>query len=105
MADVFFDSVNVIAGTGELLGTKALRNGVGAWPFRAKRLVLVGSTNRIEPSWSAAVNRVHGYALLEDARAEEIYGQGSTVGKLMSIEYERVDDRTQFVLLDDQYGF
>ncbi|WP_247730584.1 LUD domain-containing protein [Halovivax limisalsi] len=105
-ADVFFDSVNAIAATGELLGANALGNGVGAWPFGAKNLVLVGSTNKIEPSWAAAVDRIREYALpLEDARAADVYGQGSVVGKLVSIEYERVDDRTELVLLDDRYGF
>lgn len=105
-ADVFFDSVNAIANSGELLGANALGNAVGAWPFGAKQLVLVGSTNKIMPSRDAAEERIREYALpLEDARAEEVYGQGSTIGKLVSLEYERVDDRTQLVLLDESHGF
>lgn len=105
-ADVFFDSVNAIAESGELLGANASGNAVGAWPFAAKQLVLVGSTNKIEPSWDAAVERIREYALpLEDARAQEVYGQGSTVGKLVSLEQERVDDRTQLVLVDEHHGF
>ncbi|MFC7239781.1 LUD domain-containing protein [Saliphagus sp. GCM10025317] len=105
-ADVFFDSVNAIARSGELLGANALGNAVSAWPFAAERLVLVGSANKIEPSWAAAVERVREFALpLEDARAEEVYGQGSTVGKLVSLERERVEDRTQLVLLEDRHGF
>lgn len=105
-ADVFFDSVNAIARSGELLGANALGNAVGAWPFGAKRLVLVGSTNKIMPSLEAAEERVRKYALpLEDARAERVYGQGSTVGKLVSLERERVDDRTQLVLLEERHGF
>lgn len=105
-ADVFFDSVNAIAETGELIGANALGNGVGSWPFGAKSLVLLGSTNKIMPTWTDAVERLREYALpLEDARAQEVYGQGSLVGKLVSLEYERVDDRTQLVLIDDQLGF
>lgn len=105
-ADVFFDGVNAIAETGELVGANALGNAVSAWPFAAKNLVLVGSTNKIMPSWAAAVERVREFAFpLEDARAEEVYGQGSTVGKLVSLETERVDDRTQLVLLEGNYGF
>lgn len=105
-ADVFFDSVNAIARSGELLGANALGNAVGAWPFAAKQLVLVGSTNKIVPNWDAAVERIREYALpLEDARAKEVYGQGSTVGKLVSLERERVDGRTQLVLLDEPHGF
>ncbi len=105
-ADVYFDSVNAIAKSGELLGANALGNAVGAWPFGAKRLVLVGSTNKVMPSREAAQARVREFALpLEDARAEKVYGQGSTVGKLVSIERERVDDRTQLVLLEERHGF
>ncbi|NUC74494.1 lactate utilization protein [Haloterrigena sp. SYSU A558-1] len=105
-ADVFFDSVNAIAESGELLGANALGNGVGAWAFGAKNLVLVGSTNKIVADFEAAVERVREYAYpLEDARAQEVYGQGSVVGKLVSMEYERVDDRTQLVLLEGDHGF
>lgn len=105
-ADVFFDSVNAIAESGELVGANALGNAVGAWPFAARNLVLVGSTNKIVPSREAAIERVREYALpLEDARAQEVYDQGSTVGNLVTVEEERVDDRTQLVLLDERHGF
>lgn len=105
-ADIFFDGVNAIAESGELIGANALGNGVGAWPFGAKELVLIGSTNKIMPTWIDAVKRLREYALpLEDARAQEVYGQGSLIGKLVSLEYERVDNRTQLVLIDDQLGF
>ncbi|WP_049927512.1 lactate utilization protein [Halopiger goleimassiliensis] len=105
-ADVFFDGVNAIAESGEILGANALGNAVGAWPFGADSLVLVAGTNKIEADWEAAVERVREYALpLEDARAQEVYGQGSVVGKLVSLEYERVDDRTQLVLIDEDLGF
>lgn len=105
-ADVFYDGVNAIAESGELLGANALGNAVSAWPFAADQLILISSTNKIMPSWPAAVERIREYALpLEDARAQEQYGQGSTVGKLVSLEEERVDDRTQLVLLDDPHGF
>ncbi|WP_222916739.1 lactate utilization protein [Natrinema sp. SYSU A 869] len=105
-ADVFVDSVNAIAESGELLGANALGNAVGAWAFGAESLVLVGSTNKIVGNWSSAVERIREYAYpLEDARAEEAYGQGSVVGKLVSLEHERVDDRTQLVLIDERHGF
>lgn len=105
-ADVFVDSVNAIAESGELLGANALGNAVGAWAFAAESLVLVGSTNKIVDDWETAVERVREFAYpLEDARAEEVYGQESVVGKLVSLEHERVDDRTQLVLIDEPHGF
>ncbi|PGF16430.1 hypothetical protein CP556_10070 [Natrinema sp. CBA1119] len=105
-ADVFIDSVNAIAESGELVGANALGNAVGAWPFGAETLLLVGSTNKIVDDWETAVERVREFAYpLEDARAEEVYGQGSVVGKLVSLEYERIDDRTQLVLIDETHGF
>lgn len=52
------------------------------------------------------VERVREFASpLEDARAEEVDGQGSVVGKLVSLEYERADGRTQLVLIDELHGF
>jgi len=105
-ADVFVDSVNAIAESGELVGANALGNAVGAWAFAAESLVLVGSTNKIVDDWETAVERVREYAYpLEDARAEKVYGQGSVVGKLVSLEHERVDDRTELVLIDEPHGF
>ncbi|SEW15030.1 hypothetical protein [Natrinema salifodinae] len=73
--------------------------------------VLIGSTNKIVEDWETAVERVREYAYpLEDARTQEVYRQGSsigrsTVGKLGSLERERVDDRTQLVLIDESHGF
>ncbi|MFP8951727.1 lactate utilization protein [Natrialbaceae archaeon A-arb3/5] len=105
-ADVFFDGVNAVAESGEILGANALGNAVGAWPFGAESLVLVAGTNKIESDWETAVERIREYALpLEDARAQEVYGQGSVVGKLVSLEYEQVDDRTQLVLIDEELRF
>lgn len=45
-ADVFFDSPNAIAMTGEIVGVNGKGTSLGAWPYPAKRLVLVSGTTR-----------------------------------------------------------
>lgn len=61
-ADVFFDSPNTIASTGEIMGVNGLGTSIGAWPYAAKRLVLVSGTNKIVPTLEDAVERVREFA-------------------------------------------
>lgn len=104
--DVWFDSPNAIAQSGEILAANASGSGIGAWPYAARRLVLVSGTNKIVPSYEEAVARIREFALpLEDARVKDGGGDGSVVGKLLSFEYEKADDRTRLVLIHDTLGF
>lgn len=56
-ADVFFDSPNAIAATGEIVGVNGKGTSLGAWPYPAKRLVLVSGMNKIVPTVAAALDR------------------------------------------------
>jgi hypothetical protein len=105
-ADVWFDSPNAIARSGELVAANASGSGVGAWPFAADRLILASGTNKIVPSYEEAIARLREFAFpLEDARSQDVYGGGSVVGTLLSYEYEQRDGRTQLVLVDERLGF
>lgn len=105
-ADVWFDSPNAIAQSGELLAANAGGSGLGAWPYAAKRLVLVSGTNKIVPTYEDAEARIREFALpLEDARIKAGSGSGSVIGKFLSYEYESADDRTTLVLIHDSLGF
>lgn len=106
VADVWFDSPNAVARSGEILGVNQSGSGVGAWPYVAERLVLVTGTNKVVPTFEDALERCRAFALpLEDARARDVYGAESAVGKLVSIEHERFDGRTTLVLVEGRYGF
>lgn len=105
-ADVFFDSPNAIAATGEIIGVNGLGTSIGAWPYGANRLVLVSGTNKIVPTLEEAIDRVRDYAYpLEDARVQKAKNHRSMIGKLLIYEFEKLDHRTELVLIDGNYGF
>lgn len=105
-ADVFFDSPNAIAATGEIVGVNGKGTSLGAWPYPAKRLVLVTGTNKIVPTLDDAIDRIRNVAYpLEDARVQAAQNHGSVIGKTLIYEHEKQDDRTELVLIDDKYGF
>jgi hypothetical protein len=105
-ADVFFDSPNVIATSGEIVGVHGKGTSLGAWPYPAKRLILVNGTNKIVPTLADALNRVRNVAYpLEDARVRGAANHGSVIGKTLIYEHEKQDDRTELVLLNENYGF
>lgn len=105
-ADVFFDSPNAIAATGEIVGVNGKGTSLGAWPYPAKRLILVCGTNKIVPALDDAIDRVRNVAYpLEDARVQAAENHGSVIGKMLIYEYEKQDHRTELVLIDGNYGF
>lgn len=105
-ADVFFDSPNAIAQTGELVGVNGVGTGIGAWPYAAKNLVLVSGTNKIVPSLDAAIRRVREFAYpLENERVQRAAGHKSVIGKLIQYEHEKQDERTELVLIDETQGY
>lgn len=105
-ADYFFGSVNAIAQSGELVAADASGSRVGAYPFAAENLVLVSGTNKIMPSLDAALDRLEKFAYpLEDARAEDAYGQGSVIGKELILHHEVFDQRTTLLLVEENLGY
>lgn len=105
-ADVFFDSPNAIAATGQIVGVNGKGTSLGAWPYPAHRLVLVSGTNKIVPTLDDALDRIRHVAYpLEDARVQAVEGHGSVIGKVMIYEYEKQDNRTELVLVNENIGF
>lgn len=105
-ADVFFDSPNAIAATGEIIGVNGKGTSLGAWPYPAKRLVLVSGTNKVVTTLEDALARLRNVAYpLEDARVRTVEGHESVIGKMMIYEHEKQDGRTELVLVKDNYGF
>lgn len=105
-ADVFFDSPNAIAQTGELVAVNGKGTGLGAWPYAAERLILVSGINKIVPTVNDALHRLREFAYpLEDARVQRAQGHGSVIGKVLIYEYETTDTRTELVLIKDTLGF
>lgn len=105
-ADIFFDSPNAIASTGEIVGVNGSGTGIGAWPYAAKRLVLVSGTNKIVATLKDALDRVREFAYpLEDARVQQAQNHRSVIGKVLIYEFEKLDQRTELVLIKGTFGF
>jgi hypothetical protein len=105
-SDYFVGSVNAIAATGELVAADASGSRVGAYPFAAGNVVVVSGVNKIVPDLDAAFDRLESVAFpLENARAQDAYGQGSAIAKQLVFRRELDDGRTTVVLIDDDLGY
>lgn len=105
-AQYFLGSVNAIAQTGELVACDASGSRVSAYPFAAKKLILVAGAQKITPTLDDAMKRVRDYVFpLEDKRALEAYGAHSTFGKWIIIEREIIKGRITLILVKEKLGF
>jgi len=105
-SDHFVGSVNAIAATGELVAADASGSRIGAYPFAAENLLLVAGTNKIVDDLDSALDRLETVAYpLEDARAQEAYGQGSMIGKQLIYRQEAEAGRTTLVLVRESLGY
>jgi len=104
--DYFLSSVNAIAQSGELVACDNTGSRVGAFPFAAKKLLLIAGTNKIVPTLDDAMRRVHEYILpLEDKRMMEMYKMHTAIGKWVIVEREAIPNRTTLILVKESLGF
>lgn len=105
-ADYFLGSVNALAATGELVAVDQSGSRVGAYPFAAKKLILVIGYQKITPNLQEAMRRIREYVYyLEDERAKQRYGNGTSFGKWVIIERELMPDRITILLVKEPLGF
>jgi hypothetical protein len=104
-ADIFLASVNAITQNGELIACDATGSRVGAFPFAAKKLLLVAGAQKIVGSVEEGMKRIREYVLpLEDKRMHEAYGFGSATNKWVIIEKEQ-PGRIELILVTQSLGF
>ena len=105
-AEYFLGSVNAIARTGELVAVDASGSRVSAYPFAAKKVILVAGIQKIVPALDDAMRRVREHVFpQEDARAMKVYGAHSTLGKWVIIERELQEGRIMLILVKEKLGF
>jgi hypothetical protein len=104
--DYFLASVNAITEDGLLVACDNTGSRVGAFPFAAKKLLLIVGTNKIVPTLDDAMKRVREYVFpREDGRMMKLYAAHSGFGKWVIVENERIPDRTTVVLVREALGF
>jgi L-lactate utilization protein LutC len=105
-ADYFLGSVGAVAETGELVAVDQSGSRVGAYPFAAKKVILVVGYQKITPNLEEAMRRIREYVFyLEDERAKKAYGIGTSFGKWVIIEREIVKDRISILIVKEPLGF
>jgi hypothetical protein len=105
-AEYFLGSLNAISKNGELIAVDASGSRVTAYPFAAKKLILVAGTQKITDSLEDAIKRVREHAFpLENERAQKAYGMGSNMSKWVIIEREFEKDRITLILVNEKLGF
>lgn len=106
LAEYFLASVNAITQSGELVACDQSGSRVGAFPFAAKKLILIAGVHKITSTLNEAMRRVKEYAYpLEDERAMGAYGMHSLMGKWIIIEREISLGRITLILVKEKLGF
>ena len=79
---------------------------VGAYPFTAKKLLLVAGVQKIVPTLNDAIKRIREYVLIrESERMQAVNGISSALGKWVILEHEFSPERTTLILVKEALGF
>jgi hypothetical protein len=99
-------SVHAVTQTGSLVTASMSGSQLGPYASGAGKVILVAGTNKIVPNLDEAFRRVEEHSLpLEDARAREAYGMGSSINKLLVVNAEITPGRTTVILVRESLGF
>ena len=105
VSEVALGSVHAVTHDGTLVLASALGSQIAAHAWGAAQVILVVGAQKLVPDLDAARARIYEHSLpLEDARAREVYGAGSRVGKLLEIHQEE-PGRIHVVLIRQRVGF
>jgi len=99
-------SVHAVTQTGSLVTASMSGSQLGPYASGAGKVVVVAGTNKIVSDLDEAFRRVEEHSLpLEDARAREAYGMGSSINKLLVVNTEITPGRTTVILVRESLGF
>lgn len=103
--DYMVGSVQAVTEDGKVLVVSGSGSQVGPYAFGAGKLILVVGAQKIVRDLDEALERVEQYVLpLEDERARQAYGAGSSLNKTLVIHRER-PGRITMILVKEQIGF
>jgi hypothetical protein len=103
--DFAIGSVHAVTRDGALLIASASGSQLAAYAWGAMHVIFVVGAQKLVPSLEAARERITEHSLrLEDARALAVYGQNSSIGKILEIHQE-LPERIHIVLIRRVVGF
>jgi L-lactate utilization protein LutC len=106
IADYFIGSVQAIAETGEIFVASSTGSQLAPYVYAARRVILVVGTQKIVPTFDAAMQRVRGHTLVRHDQWLAEMGRGPTpIGKLGIIEHESQAGRMTVILVKERLGW
>jgi L-lactate utilization protein LutC len=104
-AEYSLGSVHALTRDGTLVIASASGSQLASYAWGAANVIFVVRAQKLVPTLEAAHDRIYKYSLiLEDARAIAVYGQNSSVGKILEIHQE-LPGRIHVVLIRESVGF
>ncbi len=103
--DYALGSVHAVTRDGTLVIASASGSQLASYAWGAANVIFVVGAQKLVPTLEAAHERIYQHSLkLEDARAQAVYGQHSSVGKILDIHQE-LPGRIHVVLIRQLVGF
>jgi acyl-CoA hydrolase len=103
--DFALGSVHAVTRDGTLVIASASGSQLASYAWGAASVIFVVGAQKLVPTLEAAHERIYQHSLkLEDARAQAVYGQHSSVGKVLEIHQE-LPGRIHIVLVRQVVGF
>jgi acyl-CoA hydrolase len=103
--DFALGSVHAVTRNGTLVIASASGSQLASYAWGAASVIFVVGAQKLVPTLEAAHERIYQHSLkLEDARAQAVYGQHSSVGKVLEIHQE-LPGRIHIVLIRQPVGF
>ena len=103
--DYALGSVHAVTPDGTLVIASASGSQLASYAWGAANVIFVVGAQKLVPTAEAARERIYQHSLvLEDARAIAVYGQHSSVGKILEIHQE-LPGRIHIVLIREAVGF
>jgi 2-polyprenyl-6-methoxyphenol hydroxylase-like FAD-dependent oxidoreductase len=103
--DYALGSVHAVTRDGTLVIASASGSQLASYAWGAASVIFVVGAQKLVPTLEAAHQRIYQHSLvLEDARAQAVYGQHSSVGKVLEMHQE-LPGRVHVVLIRQSVGF
>ncbi len=104
--DVVIGSAQAITESGHIYFASKSGSQIPPYAYSAKKVMLVVGTHKIVSSDDDAMRRIYERCVpMENARAQEAYGFGTSFNKLFVIMKEDLPDRTRVVFINRAIGF
>ena len=104
--DVIVGSVHAVTETGSLVIASASGSQLPGYAGGAARAIWIVGAQKVVPDLDTALRRVEEHCLpLENARAQQVYGQPSAINRLLILNAESRPGRGAVLLLREAIGF